>query len=255
MLVNKYFRFLFIVFVVSFRFLPIDAVIYEQKLIEKVLDYNTKDKRTWFLFDVDNTILETKESEIGGDQWFFGMLNYAAELKLPTQKALKILFPVYSCLQMTACLDFVEGQKTFDVLEKLHQENNKIFAVTAKGDVLINETVRRMDNLGVVFSCKDVTYASSLSRGEVIFYQGILSCCANNKGECLKLLLEWKKDSKPERIVFVDDKEKNVQDMEAALAAFPEIEFIGIRYAYLDAKVKAFVLDEESKKIFKNAIA
>ena len=60
----------------------------------------------------------------------------------------------------------------------------------------------------------------------------------NNKGDVLKLFLA-KAKVKPAKAVFIDDKKKNVESVDQALASMG-IECDCIRYGFLDEKVKKF---------------
>ena len=46
-------------------------------------------------------------------------------------------------------------------------------------------------------------------------------------------------DFYPKKIVFIDDKEKNIIDMDEKIINY-DIEYVGLRYGFLDEKIKNF---------------
>jgi FMN phosphatase YigB (HAD superfamily) len=72
-----------------------------------------------------------------------------------------------------------------------------------------------------------------------------LFCDGFYKGPALKAFLQGKPDLKVKKIVFVDDKLKNVESVKVAAQELG-INFVGIRYGHTDVRTKAYALDEKS---------
>ena len=117
-------------------------------------------------------------------------------------------------------------------------------ALTARSLDVADRTVAQLGQVGISF-VKAVVAEGDLTlpagpgvKTETRFHQGVLFANGNDKGKVLLAFLALA-GVKPAKIVFVDDKKKNVDKVDRALtdAKIPNVEF---RYGAADARVKAF---------------
>lgn len=177
-------------------------------------------------------------------------------------------------------------KETPSVIEGLQDKGVKVMALTATlsgkvigaSDKLVFLRRDALQKMGIDFSRK------SFLRGRVIpnlgdeyaggtptFYHGFMASNGegkNNKGEAFVNLLKVLGLSKlgsvvyaPKCVIFVDDKEQNIKDMEESLKAFkvgeikPSITCIGVKFTgALKLKPSRDVSEEEFKSFWKNLI-
>jgi hypothetical protein len=121
-----------------------------------------------------------------------------------------------------------------------------MMALTARTLDIAERTIAQLKSIHIQFDGhslqdKDLKIpASELgSKDDALFTRGVLFVGeTNNKGKVLAHFLD-QLHYHPEKIVFVDDKRKHVDAVEAALAKVG-VPYIGFRYGALDKKVKAY---------------
>jgi hypothetical protein len=197
-------------------------------------------KDTLVLIDIDDTIFIPSQT-IGSDVWYcWKMAKYTGQGLSQIEAKEKALAELRAVRQLTR-VQLVEPD-TAKIIEKLQQEGIFCFGVTAQGLSLATETIRHLKGLGVDFS-KSVPFDQEecyfLNNGHGILYrQGVLFTSGTTKYSSLSLLLKAK-GYRPKAIILIDDKEKNVLDMDA-FCQEEQIPFIGLRYSFSDARIKAF---------------
>ena len=206
------------------------------------------DGETLLILDLDNTIMEP-EDYLGSDQWFTALLSHFMENeKMGIHQALAIVVPKYNEAHKTATVKPVE-QTTIEVISKLQNKNVAIMGMTARGDDCIPFALKQLKSINVDLE-KTCVYKNRIPKLNLPhaseYKSGVLFCTCNSKGDALvEFLNEVKKSNpkfvNPKKIVFIDDKEKNVKAIEDAANKLG-IKFTGIRYGFLDEKVKAVEL-------------
>lgn len=187
--------------------------------IQEMVGYIKED--AWLLTDLDNTINEPHivcdhpVSVLGTDQWFSAIMQYACELILDTKEAAETVIAIYNELQKYTQMKPVEDQ-IVDVINH-YQKKIPIIGLTARGIELKPDTLRQLKEIGIDLN-------------EIIF------CTGKNKGLCFKEYLKTF-ESIPQYIVMIDDKRKNLEEVEKITLEMG-IQFIGLRYGFLDEKVK-----------------
>ena len=116
-----------------------------------------------------------------------------------------------------------------------------VLGLTARSMVLMQKTVDNLASLGIGFS------SGLHHRGFMVdmhhpafFYEGIIFCSGYGKGPVLKRFLEIT-GLRPSTIIMIDDKRSYLESVEA-ICRVAGIEFIGLRYGYLDEKVASYQL-------------
>ena len=124
-------------------------------------------------------------------------------------------------------------------------------ALTARSLDLTYRTIEQLAEVGIhfngtgLFECP-IVYGD----GKPALYMNGVLFCGNHAKE--KVLLNWldQINYHPSKIIFIDDKMKNVTAVGNALAKH-QFKYVGMRYAYLDehkAKVSQEVIDKELKE-------
>lgn len=191
--------------------------------------------------DIDNTLAHPT-GRIGSDEWFSYMLQYEQAQGLDFSHALQKVLPVYCEVQLHIGLQPTEKNAP-QLLKSLQQEGVYLMSLTARSLPLVNRTITQLAEIGIDFSHNHVGPQILLRelRAPYVYKRGILFSGQNNKGDALVDFLH-QIDLVPSRVVFVDDKLKNLHDVEGALNK-RGIPFYGIRYSKLDAYVAE--LDDE----------
>lgn len=186
------------------------------RTILKKLSFNS-----WLLLDLDNTSIENL-TLLGRDQWFCKLIEYACTIIPEKQEAIACVIAIYHEVQHHLRVKAVEANLVF-IIAALKKIGIPVIGLTARGGELKNTTLRQLSEIGISFD-------------RIIF------CDGKDKGTCLKADLlnspEW-----PQHIVMADDKEKHLLHV-ASAAQELGIKFDGVRYSYLDEKIKTVDLHE-----------
>ncbi len=228
---------------------PLSPNIITSSRIADVHEHSTKE-RTLVLFDLDQTVFEVTGPV--HENWFSQMFNHARDLGHDENGAVKAILPLYFHAMKQAPAVISAEQDTANVIKQLQAQGIPVMGLTGRSGVLSSSTQTQLNSIGINFNPTSITpYAITfpLAKEAAQLEHGILFCGSNSKGDVLRAFLDGIA-YKPAKIVFVDDKEHHLKSvMNMALSA--GIEFIGIRYAHLDEKMHAYVLDAESKQQLK----
>ena len=226
------------------------------------------DDKTLLILDLDNTIMEP-DDYLGSDQWFTALMGHFIQKEEMSQgEALSIVLPKYNEAHRTATVHAVEeseeGAKgTVAIIKYLQTRNIPIIGLTARGGDCMGYALRQLESIGVNLSLtslhRDRMFKDKFDAdAPAVYMSGILFCDGpQNKHKILARYLSNVRSANPDfkmpsKIVFVDDKLKNVTDVERAVADMDMgIEPIGIRYGYLDKKVNDFKLTKDMIAPFK----
>jgi hypothetical protein len=146
------------------------------------------------------------------------------------------MLPLYYQIQGNIELTLTEPGAA-DLINDLQSRGITTIALTARGFPIVKRTINQLRNLGISFY-KGSFFDNYMKEP---FYQcahGIIFCAGHQKDRALFDVLHCC-DYHPCTIIFVDDKMKYLQMIEAACAE-RNIPFIGIRYSGCDARVAAF---------------
>ncbi|MBX3021897.1 MAG: DUF2608 domain-containing protein [Bdellovibrionales bacterium] len=171
------------------------------------------------VFDIDNTILAPTQT-IGSDQWFEYKVEQNRHKGMSDNAAIEAAAVDWARVQQITNVELVESI-TASYIRKMQMEGVTVIALTARSPQVRAITKKQLESLGVYFTPNNVLFAQGRNKGVVLKeYMGVMKM-------------------QPGRIVFLDDKIKNVQNMDEAFvgASFPNINY---RYGGADAKVQAF---------------
>lgn len=219
-------------------------------------------KKSLVIFDLDNTVFLSIKEDVLWDQKLVLLIKYIVE-KFPTNKknVIKACIKLGSNAQIVIDVKPVEDS-VIDIIQDLQKQGIAVMSVTARPQEDMKRTFEQLEfeqctNLGndrkIDFSVtapqssiKKIQKMNQPADEAVYYEKGILFCSYNDKGCALKEIL--KDGGCYEKIIIIDDKEKNVLDMQKCAQEL-DIDFVGIRYAFLDEKVKNCVLDDFTKQV------
>lgn len=225
-------RFLFFA---CFVFVAAQALIVDSYDISDALDYCDDD--TAVFVDLDETLIHAKQM-LGTDAW----ATYEFKKYLPVcggdvDEALSASFPIWLEVQEVVEHDLVDDN-VVEVFAGLKERGAHVFGFTARGTFLMNRTHEVISSLGIDFEAygpfrgERVTEKFCFCRGCLFSGQGV------PKGITLYDFFDGM-DFWPKRVVFFDDKRKNLESVEK-MCLEHGIEFVGFWYKVMEEEVKGF---------------
>lgn len=221
------------------------AEIREVQSIAEVTEIHKKvDQETLVILDVDNTLI-TAEGNLGSDQWFYYLFKVYKMAGIDEKRALVKAVDTWNRVQSSIHVRAVE--KAFPVwVNQLQADGVRTLALTARGEEISDITSKQLQSIEVRFKGRSlvdhelkISGKSLESKADALFREGILFVGENNdKGKVLVHFLR-RVGYSPKKIIFVDDKVKHVNNMEAAVKALG-IPCFNYRYGAWDAQVKMF---------------
>lgn len=212
-------------------YLELKAKIIETKHIEEVLPYI--DEETWFLVDLDNCMFEGAQA-LGHANWFYDELMQRLEKGMSREEAIADIYPSWIKTQKVCKVKPLESNFV-PILLTLQNKGVNIMGLTHRQPSVADSTVRQVNSLGFDFlaAAPSKTSFTMPCKTPTLYFQGILFVGDYNKKiDVFESFLSLvKKD--PKKIVFIDDKRKNVEELE--LLNHRGIEYIGIHYTAIES--------------------
>lgn len=212
--------------------------IIESKSIADVLNYVSK-TNVIVLFDIDNT-LACPEGEIGSDQWFTYLMtenhNAGMDDSQALENALKIYFYAHNFVNLVPA-----EKNTLDILHQLQKLNIPTVAFTTRSLPIVERTIEQLAQAGIQLNPpssfgKELSF--TVNEKPALYKDNIIFCNNNDKGKTLTNLFK-EFNYHPELVVFVDDKLGHLLTVQSECLSH-NIRFVGVRYGYLDDRVKSF---------------
>jgi hypothetical protein len=194
--------------------------------------------QTLVILDIDHTLLIPAQT-LGNDVWFTHRWEQYQKANISKQEALELALADWEGIRHLTKVNIVE-EGSDKIVRLLQDAHITVMGLTTQGLALATRTVQQLANLNINLSLtapsKDDYYF--MNGQGVLYRKGILFTSGTVKGTALLHLLDHLGYA-PKRIVFINDKEKHLKDIEDAVIS-RNIEFIGLRYSYSDARVNAF---------------
>jgi hypothetical protein len=197
------------------------------------------DTSTLLVLDIDNTLLEPV-GNVGSDQWYYYLVKAARRDGLPDGNA----DAAWSVALKTVKVKPVEAL-TPGLVRAQQERGVTVMGLTARGPEDELDTLRQFREAGLDLTVRPATMGRMVlrkaelgSEQDGVFSSGVMLMGDGDKGKALLRFLK-KIGLKPARVVFVDDKLKNVKNVDAALTA-ARVPVVSFRYGATDAKVQAF---------------
>lgn len=225
----------------SLASLGIEAKIVETKHIEEILPLI--DKETWFLVDLDNCMFQGAQA-LGHANWFYDELQQRMQKGMSREEAIADAYPDWIKTQKVCKVESLE-ENFVTALLMLQSKKITIMGLTHRQPSVADSTKRQVNSLGFDFFTTAPSKKSFVvpAKTPTLYFQGILFVGDYNKKiDIFEPFLSMIKKI-PKKIVFIDDKRKNVEELES-LTEYG-IEYIGVHYTAI----------EDSKPVYFREIA
>lgn len=194
---------------------------------------------TLVIVDIDDTLLVPHQM-LGCDEWFKYRINKYQKEGMNASDALERTLAESEAVRHLTKMEIVEPG-TEKIIQSLQEKGYCVMGLTLQGLALATRTSQQLQANGFNLSknaiCKQDNHF--LVHGHsMLLRNGILFTSGTSKGEALSILLD-KIDVHPKRIVLIDDRASNLEDVEK-MAKKRGVEFIGLRYGYSDARKATF---------------
>lgn len=196
---------------------------------------------TLVIFDIDNTLIEPVQT-LGSDQWFYHRLESSIAKGTNKNDALHKTIAEWSAIQQVTKVKEVQPG-TKELIAELQNKGYIIMGLTTRGLGLSTRTIDQLQSVGIDLAVTAPTHAEIffINNHSVLFRGGTLFTAGTHKGMALIKFLGQIKLA-PESVVFINDKRQNIEEVDE-ICNKCQIPFIGLRYGYLDEKVKSFKND------------
>jgi hypothetical protein len=217
--------------------LGIEARIMETRHIKDVLPLIDED--TWFLVDLDNCMFEGAQA-LGHANWFYDELQQRMQKGMTRDEAIQDAYPIWIKTQNFSRVKALED----DFVPSLLMLQNKgivIMGLTHRQPSVADSTVKLVASLGFDFHKTAPAKESFIvpAKTPTLYQQGILFVGDyNKKNEIFEPFLSLI-NQKPKKIVFIDDKRKNVDELEQLTNH--GIDYIGVHYTAIEHAAPVYV--------------
>jgi hypothetical protein len=230
-MIKKFFHsILFSIFLLN---LNLNAVIIESSEIEDVFKY--ADKNSIVVFDIDSTLVEI---EYGLEYWVSYKAKELEKIGLANDKACDLaLYTFFVISQVAKLFPINNSPKVIGELQKMKIPS---IALTNRSLPVVKRTKKLLKNIDIDFS-KNGLIEKDLDlqvTHNAMFSKGIIFAGKNDKGKALALFFN-KINYAPKKLIYVDDRVEYVKSVEKEFDR-NNIEFIGIRYSFMDGKKRDF---------------
>lgn len=233
--------------------MPNINVIRESHAICDILKYASYN--SFFLFDIDNTLIETKTA-LGGDQWFGALYSHTHNIVEDERHALVVSLAIWHELQKIVKGQMVE-KIAVDLIKAFQDIGMPVIAISARTINIESDTLRQLQDNNIDFKNHNIDVLSAVtnhaldvfdpSLDTAFFSKGIIYCSGKDKGRCLQAFLDYN-HIKPKHIIMIDDKLKCLEQVHKVVKA-KNINFHGFRYGLLDNKVEALDFHETKAQL------
>jgi hypothetical protein len=208
----------------------IEAKIIETHHIEDVIPFI--DDETWFLVDLDNCMFEGAQA-LGHASWFYDELQKRIQAGMSREEAISDAYPSWIKTQKVCRVKPLEDN-FIPTLLLLQDKGIVMMGLTHRQPSVAESTIHQVASLGFDFieTAPSKKCFSVAAKTPTLFSQGILFVGDyNKKSEVFEPFLSVIQQ-KPQKIVFIDDKRKNVEELESLTSH--GIEYIGVHYTAIE---------------------
>lgn len=191
------------------------------------------DKDTWFLVDLDNTMFEAKQA-LGHANWFYDEMQQRLQNGMSREEAIRDAYPGWIKTQQVCPVKPLEENFVPNLIA-LQSRGITVMGLTHRQPSVAQFTVSQVASLGFNFTTTAPSKDSFVvpAASPTLYLQGILFVSDyNKKGDVFMPFLSMIGKS-PKKVVFIDDKRKNVEELEQTLTKYG-IEYVGIYYTAIE---------------------
>ncbi len=183
----------------------------------------------WIMVDLDHTLFQAKQSE-GHLFWIYNELDKHLEMGMTREEAITAIYPSWIESQKQCPVETLEASFVPHLLA-LQRKGAIVMGFTQRPPEIAESTAEQVLSLGINFLSTAPSQETFFLpfRHSALYSNGILFASDyNTKGEVLSPF--FKRINKiPAKVVMIDDKRKNLEDIEAVLAEL-KVEYLGIHY-------------------------
>ena len=191
------------------------------RAILKNIHYNS-----FCIFDLDDTIFEPY-GPLGSTPWSEWLIEHCMIFTNDKSKALRLSELLDDAIQQHIHMKPVE-ETTVIIIKTLQAIGIPAIGLTARSPSIQNLTINQLQAIDINFRGETLSFTPKRDTN-TSFYQGVLFCGDENKGECLKLL-----SGLPRHLVFVDDRRRNIEHVTQVCGKNHAIS--GLHYTHLSNK-------------------
>ena len=207
---------------------PSHSEIFEAAKISDVKNLFYQDE-LWVLVDLDNCLFESKQA-LGHVLWYYDLLEEKLRCGMSQEEAIAEVYPEWVKTQAVCPIKPLESDFV-DLLISLQNQGVVVMGLTHRLPSVAKASICQVKTLGIDFSKTAVWHGefSPEAAFPTLFSNGIIFVNDNNnKGDVLASFLSHIQQ-KPEKVLFIDDKRANVEEVGNVLNAL-EVEYTGIHY-------------------------
>ncbi len=217
--------------------LPIFGSIIETDHFHEILSHANAD--TLILLDIDDTLLIAPQM-LGTDEWLNHQTQERKKTGMAPSEAFAKSLAEWEAVRHITAMELVEpGINT--VIHSLQALGIPVMGLTTQNITLATRTAHHLKEHQLDLSLSAPFYENhclKIDRRNVFYVDGVLHTSGASKADSIFALCD-KVGYFPKRILLIDDKASHLKDMERA-AEKRQIEFVGLRYAFSDARKNAF---------------
>lgn len=208
----------------------IEARVIETNRIRDVVPLIDED--TWFLVDLDNCMFQGAQA-LGHANWFYDEMQKRLDQGMSRDEAIADAYPGWIKTQRVCKVKTLEPDFIPSLIE-LQNKGITIMGLTHRQPSVFDSTVKQIHSLGFDFnkSAPSQDSFSIPSKTATLYFDGILFVGDYNKKIAIFLPFLERIGKKPKKVVFIDDKRKNVDELEAL--SMQGIEYIGVHYTAIE---------------------
>ncbi len=188
---------------------------------------------SWVLVDFDNTLFQAKQA-LGHVGWFYDEVNQGLEKGLPHDEAVREAYVHWVKVQKFCTVQPLE-EDFIPFITHLQDRGIVVLGLTLRQPMVADSTMRQVSSLGIDF-LKTAPVHEDIdipAKSHAIYCQGTLFASDyNKKGEILETFLAMTGQN-PKKIVFIDDKKKNVEELQQ-MAIKLGIDYVGVYYTAIE---------------------
>lgn len=191
------------------------------------------DEDTWFLVDLDNTMYEAKQA-LGHTLWFYDVLQEKMQKGMTRDEGIRDTYPDWIKTQRVCAVQPLE-EDFIPSLISLQNRGIVVMGLTHRQPSVASSTLLQVGSLGFDFEKTAPSKDSFVvpSKHATLYVGGILFVSDyNKKGDILIPFLSMIKQM-PKKVVFIDDKRKNVEELEVEMAKLG-VDYVGVYYSAID---------------------
>lgn len=218
-------------------FLKVEADIIETGNIEDILPFI--DEETWVLVDLDNCMFEGAQA-LGHANWFYDELHQRMQKGMSRDEAIGDAYPTWIKVQKVCRVKPLDNNFV-PLLLTLQTKGITMMGLTHRQPSVADSTIGQVNSLGFDYlaTAPSKDNFAVPSKNPTIYFQGILFVGDYNKKidvfESFLTLI----NKNPKKILFIDDKRKNVEELEYLTKH--GVEYVGVHYTAIEQAKPVYI--------------